>query len=44
MRREAAALLLAAFAALACGKYGPPLRGDRSDAPAPSEEKSEASQ
>jgi hypothetical protein len=27
-------LLAACFATLACGKYGPPVRGDRRDAPA----------
>ena len=39
MRRVAAALLLAAFAGavLACGKYGPPVRVEKSDAPAASE-------
>lgn len=45
MRRVAAALLLAAFAGavLACGKYGPPVRVEKSDAPAASEsEKSES--
>jgi hypothetical protein len=40
VRRLAAILLLAgcAGAALACGKYGPPVRSDRKDAPAQSEE------
>ena len=40
MRRSLAMLLLTACAcaALACGKYGPPVRGDRKDAPAQSEE------
>jgi predicted small lipoprotein YifL len=48
VRRAAAALLLVALAGAvsACGKYGPPLRAEKSDAPAASEseKKSEASQ
>ena len=42
MRRVAAALLLAAFAGavLACGKYGPPVRVEKSE----SEKKNEAAQ
>lgn len=48
MKRTAAELLLAAVACafLACGKYGPPVRADKSDAPATSEseQKDEAAQ
>jgi hypothetical protein len=42
MRRAAAAWLLAGCccAALACGKYGPPVRSDQKDRPAQNEEKS----
>jgi hypothetical protein len=39
MRRAAAWLVLASClcASLACGKYGPPVRGDRKDAPSVNE-------
>jgi cytochrome c-type biogenesis protein CcmH/NrfG len=43
MRRAATLLLLAmcAGAALACGKYGPPVRAEQKPATTPSEPKSE---
>ncbi len=43
MRRAAALALLAACAwlALACGKYGPPVRAEQQEAPPQSEEKGE---
>jgi hypothetical protein len=44
MRRAAVlllALVVAAVSALACGKYGPPVRAEQKPAPAQSEEKGE---
>jgi hypothetical protein len=37
-------LLLALFAGLACGKYGPPIRQSEREKPAESEQKDEAPQ